>query len=714
MNTKITNKISTLVLVFLALIIFGATNIKAAPGDLDLSFGSGGIVVTSITNAPYSAVPRSMKVQPDGKIVVSGEIIEEYPDGGSYVSFFLARYHPNGTLDTSFGTNGKVIAPIPQGPSGYVGTDIALQPDGKIVAVGFGIVENSLGFAVHRYNANGTLDASFGAGGIVLTPFEIRDVTASSVAIQADGKIVVVGRNASTSGFIVVRYTPNGSLDTSFGTGGKVFTNFNIGGGASAVMLQPDGKIVAAGAANIQNPGFFISGFALARYNTDGSLDSGFGAGGKVIHAVPGTISGGSGISDVALQPDGKIVATGWSEPGTAIVRYNANGSIDTSFAQNGIFTTEANFNVSSGIALQSNGKIVAFGSAGNNSRAFAVARLNPNGTPDTSFGTNGRVITPINSNSGAADGAVQSDGKILAFGWTNSPNGGSDIAIVRYLGDSVVARRTPFDFDGDGKADISVFRPSDGVWYLLQSQAGFSATQFGSAEDKPAAADFDGDGKTDLAVFRPSNSTWYLLRSTAGFSAAQFGTTGDIPVAADYDNDGKDDIAVFRPSSGTWFMLGSTAGFSAVQFGMQSDIPVPGDFDGDGRADQVVFRPSDGVWYLNLSQAGFSATQLGSLGDVPTAGDFDGDGRRDIAVYRPSDGVWYRLNSSNNQFFAVQFGTMGDIPVPADYDGDGRTDEAVFRPENDNWYLRQSTNGFSGVQFGLATDTPVPASYVP
>jgi uncharacterized delta-60 repeat protein len=134
MNTKITNKISTHVLVFLALIIFGATNIKAAPGDLDLSFGNGGIVVTSISDEPYSEEPRSMKVQPDGKIVVGGRIVE-YDNEGSYiVSFFLARYNPNGTLDASFGTNGKVVTPI--GPSGE---DIALQPDGKIVAVGDGL-----------------------------------------------------------------------------------------------------------------------------------------------------------------------------------------------------------------------------------------------------------------------------------------------------------------------------------------------------------------------------------------------------------------------------------------------------------------------------------------------------------------------------------------------------------------------------------------------
>jgi uncharacterized delta-60 repeat protein len=675
----------------------------AAPGDLDLSFGSGGIVVTSISNAPYFEYASSMKVQPDGKIVVSGEIIEEIPDGGIYVSFFLARYHPNGTLDTSFGTNGKIVAPINSGDE-LVGRDIALQPDGKIVAVGFR--------GVNRYNSDGTLDASFGTGGKVLTPFETRDVTASSVAIQADGKIVVVGSNNSSSGFFVVRYNTNGSLDTSFGTGGKVFTNFNIGGGAFAVMLQPDGKIVAAGAAGIQNPGFFISGFALARYNTDGSLDSGFGAGGKVIHAVPGTISGGSGISDVALQPDGKIVATGWSEPGSAIVRYNANGSIDTSFAQNGIFTTEANFNVS-GIDLQSNGKIVAFGSAGNNSRAFAIARLNPNGTPDTSFGTNGRVITPINSSSGAAGGAIQSDGKILAFGSTNTPNSdSSDIAIVRYLGDSVVARRTPFDFDGDGRADVSVYRPSDGVWFIQNSSTGLYAIQFGAADDKLVPADYDGDGRTDVAVYR--NGNWILQRSRDGFASLDFGSPGDIPVPADYDGDGRAEIAVYRPGSGDWLTLNLVNNaFSSTPFGTPEDKPVTGDYDGDGKSDYAVYRPSDGAWYMMNSKEGFYAIQFGAATDEPVPGDYDGDGRTDVAVYRASEGYWYIFGSKDG-LSGAQFGIPTDFPVAADYDGDGKTDIAVYRPEGGYWHLQKSTEGFASIQFGVPSDLPVPNALFP
>ena len=264
----------------IALLLACSTLSVAAPGDLDLSFGSGGIVVTSFADTFYYDAAQTVKVQPDGKIVVGGWITDTDNNGDR--GFFLARYHPTGALDASFGTNGKIIGPINIGE--MVGNDIALQPDGKIIAVGYGFFPSS-GFAVHRYNANGTLDASFGAGGVVLTPVgEIAG--ASSVAIQADGKIVVAGSSSSPgqsySDFTVVRLLPDGSLDTSFGGTGKVITSFGNHSHAGRVVVQPDGKIVAVGSAHVGNN----QGLALVRYNSDGSLDSGFGSGGKIVHGV--------------------------------------------------------------------------------------------------------------------------------------------------------------------------------------------------------------------------------------------------------------------------------------------------------------------------------------------------------------------------------------------------------------------------------------------
>ena len=269
-----------------------------------------------------------------------------------------------------------------------------------------------------------------------------------------------------------------------------------------------------------------------------------------------------------------------------------------------------------------------------------------------------------------------------------------------------LVSARTFADFDGDGRADISVFRPSDRVWYLNQSTAGFSATQFGLSTDKITPADFDGDGKTDIAVFR--DGTWYLLRSTAGFGQIQFGQAGDIPVSADFDGDGRAELAVYR--GGTWWIYNLTNNqTNVVNFGLATDKPVPADYDGDGRADQAVYRGS-GEWHLNRSSQGYAVVNFGLSTDKPVIGDYDGDGKTDQAVYR--DGTWYLLRSQAG-FTSFQFGLATDIPAPADYDGDSRTDIAVYR--NGAWYIRQSSNGNNSYQqFGLASDIPVSGVSLP
>ena len=266
------------------------------------------------------------------------------------------------------------------------------------------------------------------------------------------------------------------------------------------------------------------------------------------------------------------------------------------------------------------------------------------------------------------------------------------------------------FDFDGDNKADISVFRPNGGNWYLLQSQNGFTGAQFGASTDVIVPADYDGDGKTDLAVYR--GGTWYLQRSRDGFTGVAFGAADDIPQPADFDGDGKAELAVWRPSNGSWYIYNLVnAQFSAAQFGANGDKPVVGDYDGDCKADYAVFRPSNGTWYLNRSRDGFLGVAFGESADKLVPADYDGDGKTDVAVFRPSNGTWYRLNSSNGQFFGMQFGTPTDLPTPADYDGDGKTDIAVFR--SGIWYLNRSRDGFTGVAFGESTDKPAPNAFV-
>lgn len=309
--------------------------------------------------------------------------------------------------------------------------------------------------------------------------------------------------------------------------------------------------------------------------------------------------------------------------------------------------------------------------------------------------------------------------------------NAGDDAGDQTYLtskvmtpAQAVVIHHGFTDFDADGKADPSIYRGSNGFWYINRSTAGFTAVQWGLATDKLAPADYDGDDKADVAIWREDVATvagFYILQSSTNtMRIERFGQTGDDPaIVGDWDGDGKADPAVHRgpgggPQAYIYFRgsLNNPSGnVTYLPWGISGDKAMRGDFDGDGKMDPAVFRPSNGVWYISQSSNGsIRFENWGIASDKFVPADYDGDAKTDIAVFR--SGVWYIKQSSNSQTAYINWGLATDTLVPADYDGDGKTDAAVYR--NGVWYERLSgTGSMSVVNFGLSTDTAVAGAFV-
>ncbi len=313
-----------------------------------------------------------------------------------------------------------------------------------------------------------------------------------------------------------------------------------------------------------------------------------------------------------------------------------------------------------------------------------------------------------------APEGAVFGGTLNTAFRITYLGGDGNDVVITR-------VNRANFDFDGDGRSEVSSFRPSNGTWNatLTGNNANFTA-QWGLSGDKLAPADYDGDNKTDVAVFR--NGVWWILNSfNNSVTTVQFGLPGDLPVPNDFDGDGRADIAVWRPSDGVWYESRSLGNqFFAQGFGQNGDQPLMGDFDGDGIGDLAVYRPQDGVWHLFMSANNtYVAFPFGVATDRPCAADYDGDGKTDPCVFRgttdSSQPDFYILKSSDNAALYVSWGLPNDVPMLGDYDGDGKTDVGIFRAASHDWYWLRSSNATVGfTNFGQTGDLSVPSAFVP
>jgi uncharacterized delta-60 repeat protein len=562
---------------------------KAAPGDLDPTFSGDGKQTTSFGFGTSTAA--AIVRQSDGKLVVAGT-----DDVGGSGDFALARYNPNGSLDTSFSGDGKQRTDF-AGDSGFdQAMGVALQSNGKIVVVGSG--GPNADFAVARYNPNGSLDTTFSGDGKQTADFGAFD-KANGVKIQPDGRIILVGRGGGTGlngNFALARYNPDGTLDTSFSADGKQTTDFGGNDEANGVALQANGRIVAVGHGTGGN-------FAVARYNPNGSLDTSFSGDGK-------QTTGFGGFADatgVVIQGDGKIIAAGVSSPPSfALARYNPNGSLDTSFSGDGKQTTAVGGpggEVTGGVALQADGKIVVVGRGGGDSD-FALARYNANGSLDPIFSGDGKQTTDFGGFDGASGVAIQPDGKIVAVGLAGSASGFDDFGLARYNPNGSLDP----SFSDDGKQRTDFGGPDTATGLALQGDgrivvvggggsSSFFAPAFAVARYNPNGSldpSFSDDGKQRTDFAGSEHATGVAIQADGKIVAVGRGGGGpdeDFLIAR-YNPDGTLDTSFSGDGRQTTDFGGNDEATGvAIQASGKVVVAGAGGVDGSGSNDFALAR---------------------------------------------------------------------------------------------------------------------------
>jgi hypothetical protein len=626
------------------------------------------------------------------------------------------------------------------GPAiGNLGAALAISADGNTIIAGAPNADEGAGAAVIWTRTAGvwTQQGSklLGSGAIG------KAAQGASVSISADGNTAIVGGpgdNAPGFSGAVWVWTRTGGMWTQQGP--KLVGSGAIGNASQgvSVSISADGNTAVVGGPSDNPP-------------ADDCCSGGVGAawiwtrsGGAWTQQGPRLVgSGAVGSSwqgeSVSLSADGNTAIVGGPSDNLSSDRTSVEGAAWV-------------WQRSGGVWSQQGGKLLGSGAVGGASQGSSVSLSADGNTaiiggPDDGGGYGAAWLWTKSGDTwtqrgakfvgtGAAGGAAQGRSVSLSGDGTTVIVGGpfDDIGDPGGPGAAwvFVALPSPVsplpDMDGDGTADLALWRGSTGRWLWLTTASGFNSATAGSRQwgnqdlgDLPLTGDIDGDGIADLMVWRASTGTWFWLTSSTGFNYAgqgqkQWGATGDIPIAADIDGDGRVDLVVWRPSTGTWFWLTSSSGYNYASAGSRQwgntnlgDVPLAGHFDGDGKADLAIWRASTGTWYWLTSSSGYNYASAGSqqwgnlaLGDVPLLADFDGDRKADLGVWRASTGTWYWLRSSSAYAHAaagsVQWGnaSLGDTPLVGDIDGDGRTDPAVWRASTGTWFWLTSSSGYA------------------
>ncbi|MFN6964931.1 MAG: FG-GAP-like repeat-containing protein [Pyrinomonadaceae bacterium] len=586
----------------------------------------------------------------------------------------------------------------------------------------------------------GAFDPSFGTGGKVYA-VPANFMPAQDVAVQADGKIVLVGSSTGpdgTSDFGVVRLNANGSVDTSFGTGGLIRFAFDTGASESATAVAiTSGIIFVAGNVEFGAASWDIGVIKLL---ANGTVDASYNGGAGKAKIDMG---GEEFVNDIAIQTDDKLVLTGTtrSTPNTdvAVIRLNYSGTLDTTFNGTGkifIGIGSGNNDGGTGLALQPDGKIVVAGYTREQSRGYFLAvRLTTGGVPDFSFSSLGFRQTAVGTQFDRANAvAVQADGKIVLAGTTNSGSG-DESAFVRYNTDGTLDN----SFDGDGKLVVDV-RPGNseamrsvvvqadqkivgvgaggGAYILVRLNAsGALDTQFGTG-GKVAAQVSPGPSGANRGILQPDGKILAVGDGSDnsggfGYTAARFLTRPLAQNQFDIDGDGKDDIGVYRPGPREWWFIRSSTGAVGVESWGIGGVIAPADYTGDGKMDLGAVNVAAGVYgYRRSENYGQFLVFVPNSGNTkPVPADYDGDGHADIAVVNDSRS-WYVIPSGTGAAYTRLFGAADDIATPADFDGDRIADVSIFRPSSGEWWIDRSAAGLIVITFGASGDRAVAADY--